>query len=385
MSDFLPVLAFGVILLAVMFLLFWGLQIGPAAAKAQGGGFEEEVPSPPPVSGVAGFPQETVKTIPIAKDFSVSFESGGVSVASLRNSSVENGVFGRIGREVSFDAAVQDAESARIGMNITDTNLYGNIVAVLNGETVFNNYSLVGRLEIPLNASRLKPKNNVLDVEASGSGWKIWAPAVYYFDADVLINYYSLRSKSFDFSAGSGIKGVSKSRLVLVISKKEGSGNLIARVNGNEVYRGNDLRLAMADFPSSVISLERTNTLEFLAEKGAKYDVSSAEILLFYQPEYRAQVLYYNLTGGQYQNFGGGNVTLGFGIRKMTGDVVSVLVKITDGAGGTHSILPQGILREGNSYNITLTKNELYIGSNKIEFVVGGTGSILIENATITQ
>lgn len=382
MSDFLPVLTFGVILLAVMFLLFGGLQIGPAAPRSHGIGFEEEAPSPPPVSGMIGYPQEAVRTITLANDFSVSFESGDKSAAKLKNSSVENGIFGRIDRDISFDASnQQEITSARVRMNITGTNLYGFLVASLNGEEIFNNYSLIGKMDIPINASKLKQTNNILKVAASGSGWKIWAPAVYYFDADVLINYYSLKAKSFDFAADAEIKTISGARFVAVVSKKEGSGNLIARINGREIYRGNNSRLAVADFSVSDVSLSGTNTLELLAEKGAKYDISSAEILLFYQPIYKTQSLYYNLTSDQYSSFA--NATLGFGIQKITGDVVSILVKTTDGAGGTHSIIPQGILREGSSYNITLTKNELYAGSNKIEFITSGTGSVAIVNATI--
>jgi len=382
MSGFLPVLTLGVILLAVMFLFFGGLQIGPAAPRTHGIGFDDEEPSPPPVSGMVGYPQEAIRTITLANDFSVSFESGGKSVAKLGNSSVENGVFGRIDRDISFDASnQQEITSAKVRMNITDTNLYGFLVASLNGEEIFNNYSLIGKLDIPINASKLKQENNILKVAASGSGWKIWAPSVYLFDASVLIDYYSLKSKSFEFVADGGIKSITNARFVAVVSKKEGSGNLIARVNGKEIYRGNNSRLAVADFSVSDVSLDTANTLELMAEKGAKYDISSAEILLYYQPVYKTQALYYNLTSGQYSSLV--NVTLGFGIQKMTGEVVSILVKTTDGAGGVHSIIPQGILREGKSYNVTLTKNEFYTGSNKIEFITSGTGSVSIVNATI--
>lgn len=382
MSDFLPVLALGMILLAVMFLLFGGLQIGPAAPRARAGGFGEEVPAPPQVSGLIGYPQEAVRTITLANDFSVSFESGEKSVAKMSNSSVENGVFGKIGRQASFDAAGhENIMSAKVRMNITDTNLYGFLAVSLNGEEIFNNYSLIGRLDIPINTSKLKPANNIISIESTDSSWKIWAPSVYLFDADVLINYYSLKSKSFDFVTDSGIKAITNARFVAVVSKKAGSGNLIASINGKEIYRGNNSRLAIGDFSASDVSLGAANTLELMAEKDTTYDISSAEVLLFYQPVYRTQALYYNLTSGQYSNLA--NVTLGFGIQKMTGEVISILVKTTDGAGGVHSIIPQGILREGNSYNITLTKNELYTGSNKIEFVTSGTGSVSIVNATI--
>ncbi len=379
MSDFLPVLALGVILLAVMFLVFGGLQVAPAKTKIMP--FEEEVPEQPPVSGLIGYPQETAKTIPIANDFSVSFESGEKSAAKLINSSVENGLFGRIDREVSFDASNQeDIKSARVRMNITGTNLYGFLIARLNSGEIFNNYSLIGRLDIPINASRLNPENNILKFESSGSGWKIWAPSVYLFDADVLIDYYSLKAKRFDFSTA-GVKDPKSARVVLVISKKTGSGNLIARINGKEVYRGNSSRLALADFSPQDVSLKETNTLELLAEKDTKYDISSAEVLLFYQPVFRTQLLYYNLTSDQYSGFE--NTTLGFGIQKITGEVVSILIKITDGAGRLHSIIPQGILREGKSYNVTLAKGDIYAGSNKIEFITSGTGSVEIVNATI--
>ncbi len=384
MSDFIPVLAAGLVLLAILFIFFGGIQIVPTQPSPRGVFGEEEIPSPPPMSGTIGFPQESIRHIPIANDFSVSFESGEKSAAALRNSSVENGVFGKIDRQVSFDAQnQQDISSARIKINVTNTNLYGNLVVGLNEETLFNNYSVIGKVEVPINVSMLKPTNNILSIEASSSSWRIWAPTVYIFDADTLINYYSFKSKSFDFLLDGGIQTISGGRLVLVVSKKEGSGNLIADINGVEIYRGNDSRLVVADFPASYLTQGKSNTLQLFSEKGAKYDISSAEILLFYQPVFKTQLLYYNLTSGQYQEFDSKNVTLGFGIQKISGDIVSILVKITDGAGGTHGIIPQGILREGNSYNVTLTKKELYTGSNRIEFVTSGTGYVNIENVTI--
>jgi hypothetical protein len=384
MSDFIPVLAAGLVLLAILFIFFGGIQIVPTQPPHRGGFGEEEISSPPPVSGTIGFPQESIRYIPIASDFSVSFESGEKAVAALRNSSVENGVFGKVDRQVSFDVPdQQDISSARIKFNVTNTNLYGNLVVSVNGETLFNNYSLIGKAEVPVNISRLKPENNILRLEASSSSWRIWAPTAYVFDADALINYYSLKSKSFDFLLDGGMQTISGGRLVLTISKKEGSGNLIASVNGVEIYRGNDSRLIVADFPATYLAQGKSNALQLFSEKGAKYDISSAEILLFYQPVFKTQLLYYNLTSGQYREFDSKNVSLGFGIRKISGDVVSILIKVTDGAGGTHGIIPQGILREGKSYNVTLTKGDLYTGSNRIEFVTSGTGYVNIENVTI--
>ncbi len=378
----MPVLTLGIIILAVMFLIFGGLQAVPGPTRAfPGGWFEEgeELPPTPPLSGTVGIPPETTRTIPIAGDFSVSFESGEKSAAALRKSSVENGIFGRVGREVSFDATPQDLQSARIKLNITDTNLYGYLVAVLNGREIFNNYSLIGRLEIPVNTSILNPSNNILRVESSGSGWRIWAPSVYKFDADVLLNYFSLKTKSFDFSVDGSIGSIKGARLV-VVSRKSGDGNLIARINGVEVYRGSD-RLAIADFSPSL--LKGANIVEFLSDKGARYDVSSAEAVLFYQPVLSSQALSFNLTESQYSDFG--NATLSFGVQRILGNVVSILIKITDGAGRTHNILPQGILREGRTFSITIEKGDVFTGLNRIEFTTTGDGSVLITNATISR
>lgn len=366
MRDFLPVLIISVLILAALFVLYGNIIITPTP-KATYTIVEEE----PEVSGLIGAEEELTHII-IAKDFSVS-RTGQEKIAELNNITVSQGLISGVDKKVSFSLP-RDIEKGIIRYNIINSNYYGNIILILNDNIIHNNYSLIGEHEIILDKNLFKQEND-LEIKAESSGWKIWAPTTYILGLDVIVESEAME-KTFNFSVKK--TGLTGARVILDLEESEG--NLSVKVNDIKIYEKEAKRIALIDFSPNI--LKENNSIEFLTD--GEYNIKEAEIIVFYQPEYKTQIMWYNISSTTYNELDNKNATLRFYIDRITGDVTSISIKITDGAGKIHNIIPQGILRDNWWYSVELTKNDLAAGSNKIEFKTD-QGSVLIKNVTVSQ
>lgn len=381
-SEFVPVLAVGIIILGVLFLFFGGGLIFPSAPSGKYATIEE-FPEEAVTEdlGWIGQAEQQIKHVLLDRDFTVSYVPSEQNAVDLKNLTVSSGLLSSEDKKLSFSAKGV-IETAKISFDVKDTNLYGPLIIVLNGAVLYENLSLAGRHEVEFNTSLLA-EENVLEIRAGSSGWKFWAPTVYIMDFKVVLGTLDLKTKTYEFSLGDEALALSGARFS-AYGIKQGTGNLIAKVNGVEIYRGNKINI-LQDFSFRDTNLKSgKNTVELLAEQNTKYDLKEAELIIFYQPVYKSKIFWYNLTNSEYSTLNNRNLTLKFYIERIAGDVVSIPIRTEDGSGRTHTIIPQGILRAGQFYSVLLTKNELYTGSNKIEFSASGTGGILITNITIT-
>ncbi len=67
---------------------------------------------------------------------------------------------------------------------------------------------------------------------------------------------------------------------IIVFAEREGTGDLEIRINGVKIYSG--ITTVHKDFPISVLNTG-DNTIEFSTEANTKYDVSSAQIIIFFE------------------------------------------------------------------------------------------------------
>jgi len=264
---------------------------------------------------------------------------------------------------------------------VKDTNLYGPLVIILNGNLLYENLSLAGKHEIEFNKSLLADENT-LEIKAGSSGWRFWAPTVYILDFKLVLGTLGMKTKTYEFTLGDEAVALSGARFN-AYGTKQGTGNLIVKVNGVEIYRDNKTYV-LQDFSFRETNLKSgKNKIDLLTEQNTKYDLKEAELIIFYQPVYKSKVFWYNITSSGYAELNNKNLTLKFYIERIAGDVVSIPIRIEDGRSFIHTIIPQGILRDRQWQSVLLTKNELYTGSNKIEFSASGTGGILITNITV--
>lgn len=382
MPEFVPVIMAALFLLGALYLIYGGVWISePSKRYGIIPGEEEETKKEAPVGWIGYTPEETLRHIIIGRDFSVAYAIGEETLAEA-SGTISQGIGTNIEKRASFKKKPDTAE-AKIKFFVNDSNYYGQLVFVLNGREIYNDLPVTGQHEIKLNASLLN-EENVLEIKASGSGWKFWAPTTYIVNAKVLASYLGIKAQSYKFDlTDAEKKGLTNARLAVSVKNREGNGNLTIKVNGEEVYRDKLERSLIKDFSSD--ALTKTNAIEMQADEGTKYSISEAEVIVFFRPDvYAIKTMWHNITSSQYSDLNYRNATLNFTLESIVGNPVGLLIKITDANSYAHQIIIQGELREKRSYSTAITKSELAAGSNKIEFIASGQGGFLIVNNTIS-
>lgn len=390
MPDFAKVMAAAILLLAGLFVLTSQTNFFISPGKTSQNFYyttykpatQEEKKEVKEKTFEVGMNEE-IKHISIANDVVVSFKAGRKILLSEGNITIKNGFGGRKAYEKTFSIKwPETVEKAELEIEVHDTNLYGNLLVFLNNELIYENLTPKGKITIPINVSQLKEKNKIM-IFASSSGWRLWAPTTYILSFNLTANFFNLKKKELPFVIGEEAKTLKLLRFVWFTEKIEGEGNLVARFNGKEIYRGRE-KAPMIDLdPKDFEVKQGNNILELYAEKNTSFHIKDIEAILFYQIK-KTPSFTFNITEDEYAKLSKNNATFSFILGKIYGDVVSISLKIIDGKGKEHRMLLQGLLREGEKYEIKLTKNELKIGENKIIFKVSGDGWIIVRNAKLS-
>jgi hypothetical protein len=259
MSDFLPVLVIAVILFVILLIVFGGnfISFFPTSSR-------HNLP-----------PDETINF----GSFETYYTASEVNAANA-NGEVSNGIFQKNDERIGFIAMNPDKVSeGLIDLKVSDTNFYGRMVISINGKDVYSDYPAVGETLISFDSNILQ-ENNILEVKAESSGWRIWAPTIYDFSLGVKLDYTGKRSKSFIFELSSLETRYMTNARVVAFGNRTGIGNLI--VTANEVVVANGATTLYQDFPTSVLRTGN-NTIEFSAEPNTTYDISSAQLILFFE------------------------------------------------------------------------------------------------------
>lgn len=254
MTDFIPVLAAAILSLMILILIFGNFLIFGDVTE---GGKRE---------------------ILLGESFEVTHSVAEEIVADV-DGRVFNGLLTGEEQRKEFDLERYDEVSeALIRLKVLDSNYYGNMIIGLNGKEIFRD-APVGQKTISVDPELLK-RGNFLDVKAEDSTWRLWAPTVYDFELDMDIIYEGKKSQTFEFNLSKEeIVHLNYARL-LVFGNRDGTGKLIVRVNGNEVFTGRTT--IQTNFDPEILHVG-TNRLELSAEPNTEYDISSAKITLFFE------------------------------------------------------------------------------------------------------
>jgi len=257
MPDFVPVLIAAVLLLIVLIMAF-------------GGGF---------ISPRQGTGLKTSRTIFLGEDFSVTYSAGEKNVASLKGE-VSRGVLSGAGdKTIDFSVSnIEDISEGVIKLKIWNVNHYGNLIISINGKEIYKGFPNIGEKTISFSSNILE-SSNTIEVKAETSGWRFWAPTTYIFDLDVFVSYSGKKTKSFNFDVSESEFAKTNRARLLVFGTREGRGNLNVRLNGIEIYSG--LTTVYTDFSADALKIGK-NTLDLSTEPNTTYNISSAQIVLFF-------------------------------------------------------------------------------------------------------
>ena len=256
MHDFVPVLVAAVLGLIVLIVIFSGSF-----------GF-----------GGIGTISESSRTVNLGEDFTVSYEVGQRDIMKW-GGEVNSGLFSNLEEREEFEIEnVGDVSEGFMDMKIWNSNYYGNLLIYVNNEEVYAGAPLAGDKTISFNSSVLK-SNNILDVRAENSGWKLWAPTVYILDLDLYVGLESRKTQDFEFElSGMEVESLNRARL-LIFGSRSGAGDLTVNLNDNQIFEGKTpiyTDFAIDNFKAGM------NTLDLSAGPNTAYNITSAQIVLFY-------------------------------------------------------------------------------------------------------
>ncbi len=260
MPDFLPILIIAIVCLIALLLVFGGGQIFyPSRAQ-------------------------TYRYLPADRTiefnyFDVSYIPGEEHTGYV-GGEISNGIFVTEEKRIGFQVSKpEEVSEALMNLKVWNTNYYGKLIILINEQEVYRDHPPIGEKLIGFDTSILN-KNNILEVKSENSGWKLWAPTVYAFDLDVNIDYLAKKTKTFTFELTDIETEYMDKARIIVFAEREGTGDLEIRINGVKIYSG--ITTVHKDFPISVLNTG-DNTIEFSTEANTKYDVSSAQIIIFFE------------------------------------------------------------------------------------------------------
>ena len=257
MPEFIPVLIAAVLMMVVLLIIF-------------SGGIETTLPSDISNS----------KIMVLGEDILITHNVGETLVSSF-DTTVSNGVFSREDKKFYFDVSnPSDVSEGILRFDVLDTNLYGNIFFLVNGKLAYNSPAEIGSHVLTFEGDF--NNENQLEIKAESSGWKIWAPNVYRLKGNLSTSYLGERSERIKFNVTRlEILNLNSAELK-IFGSRSGSGRLIARINGYEVYRGYLVSSLTQSIPTDILD-EDENTLELSSEIDSRYDLSSVQIVLFFE------------------------------------------------------------------------------------------------------
>ena len=94
-----------------------------------------------------------------------------------------------------------------------------------------------------------------------------------------ILEYETKKTQTFEFELDSEEVVNLRRVKIVVFGKREGTGHLIVNINGEEVFSG--YTTVHSDVAADKLK-EGTNRVEILTETDTVYDVSSAELILFF-------------------------------------------------------------------------------------------------------
>lgn len=207
---------------------------------------------------------------------------GNKTITELNDVLIQKGIIR--GDSQSLDFSGEEITKAFVSFEVEETNNYGDLIVKLNGQKIWGERAQEGIYTVEL--PDFQEGDNSVEILASSSGLRIWAPNTYSLGSLKLIvaSFSSEEVKSFK-AYNHEVDGWDFSRLVLPIYESNIEGDLIIEINGKEVYRDAPEKGLpnQIDFDRKKLQIEKgDNTIIFKAEEGGSYSIKNAELIIFY-------------------------------------------------------------------------------------------------------
>lgn len=214
--------------------------------------------------------------------FSVGYSTYLTSIQSEESITIKNGLFSDAIKQFNFEK--NKANIAVLSFVVSETNSYGNLTVSLNNKIIFNEKATPKNYKITL--IDLK-EENIIKIEATSSGFKIWAPTTYILNSvDLSSEMEEMKEQKEEFYLEKHeFDGYNSGKLAFQVINSSDDENLIIELNGEEIY--NDL--PQVTYP---IEIPFTKTSPILKEGGnylilkslnkGHYSLKNVELTIFF-------------------------------------------------------------------------------------------------------
>jgi len=282
---------FGIVIFAVGIIAASGLpqfQFGfPGFGFGFGGG--AEVPTGPAPRlvfsedpGQLGSPGEVIRHIDLG-EFIVGYGIAKKAISSEAQANITAGIFGGDSRSWT----ISNATKGSISFEIADTNRYGDLQVILNGQVV-RSVREKGSYVIDLDFSP-PPAQNILVLAAASSGFKFWAPTTYILsNLVVAVEGFGQQTQTFTFNLSKGeLGGLTLASLSFWLKLQETSKvePLTVELNGAKIYdEVPSLPAPQVTWTPDKINLSvGQNNLTFRTGSKALYSLEKVDFAVFSQ------------------------------------------------------------------------------------------------------
>lgn len=225
-------------------------------------------------------------------EFSVSYSVGTEVLDSKEDFEVSAGYFSSYSKNLVgalTEEQLLKVADGYIQLVVDETNSAGNLVVLFNSKEVLNKIVGAGEIKIPIDKNQIE-RSNTITIKAGVPGWKFWMSTVYRFRiAKLVVNYKGVFSKDLQFTLNQKeIENFDHFQLNFRVKNYSSPlPQLLIKINGQLVFSSvPPLGFFNTTFNKDILGnnliLTIDNTISFLFEEQASYDIDSAVLTVYY-------------------------------------------------------------------------------------------------------
>jgi hypothetical protein len=320
-------------------------------------------------------------------DFAVSHTAGSQTLETRKYVEVKKGLFDD--KKFSFSAEIgEDFDNVIDGW----VNLYvleggeGRLIVKVNGNVVYSEKTSPGKVVISVDKNILK-KYNVIEISSGMPGLQFWTTSVYNIEkVEFGVNVYGNLVKQYYFTLyPSELKNFAGGQVKFNLEESDGSGNLIIKINGNDLFRGIPSGSFTQDFEAFDVGLVNgVNKIEFLTERDTTYKLDDVQVIINHRElASKTRAFSFKITDSDFKRLESGRKGRISFVLLDSDFNGNLAIKTIDAEGNEHQLDYIQSYAVGKTLSVYFGPNDVKVGTNYVQFSVVGNGVFTLSNLEV--
>jgi hypothetical protein len=293
----------------------------------------------------------------------------------VRSASLYSGLmFGN--NDLSYD--FEYPTEVHVEFDVASTNHIAPLIISVNGNIVSSEFYTKGSYSVDIPKEMLPKGKATVSMMAGSSSWKLWAPAIYNI-TDVRIMEKSMYEKSVEYPFYLQQKNYESARLELHLVKN--SGEISVSLNGHDVYSGIVSNDASINIPLEYLGSE--NSIKIKAMPSSEFS-GAAKLITFYRKrtnENRQMVASFDVPTDSYEYLKtGGTGTIRFIVYHVDENGI-VNVKIMSGDNILYNQYEQAA---GGEHLMKIDSRDIAQGGNRLIISAADSGLFTVKDVSVS-